>query len=132
MGIPRTRNAAWSRADGNTWSPSRMARTAAAMAGSSPRASGWNPARPARASCVSRSSSSRARTAWRWIATRSAMSGALYHGARRARPRLLGRPEARIAAVDESDFEGTLVLEQLAAVGSVEDFFDAVDSDDIE
>jgi hypothetical protein len=33
--------------------------------------------------------------------------------------------------VDESDFEGTLVLEQLAAVGEVEDFFDAVDSDDV-
>jgi iron uptake system EfeUOB component EfeO/EfeM len=34
--------------------------------------------------------------------------------------------------MDESDFEGTLVLEQLAAVGEVEDFFDAIDSDDIE
>jgi hypothetical protein len=34
--------------------------------------------------------------------------------------------------VDESDFEGTIVLEQLAAIGRVEDFFDAVDSDDIE
>jgi len=33
--------------------------------------------------------------------------------------------------MDESDFEGTLVLEQLAAVGRVEDFFDAIDSDDI-
>ena len=32
----------------------------------------------------------------------------------------------------ESDFEGTLVLEQLAAIGRVEDFFDAIDSDDIE
>jgi hypothetical protein len=32
--------------------------------------------------------------------------------------------------VDETDFEGTLVLEQLAAIGKVEDFFDAVDSDD--
>lgn len=32
----------------------------------------------------------------------------------------------------EEDFEGTLVLEQLAAIGGVEDFFDAVDSDDIE
>jgi hypothetical protein len=32
--------------------------------------------------------------------------------------------------VDERDFEGTLVLEQLAAIGRVEDFFDAVDSDD--
>ena len=34
--------------------------------------------------------------------------------------------------MDESDFDGTLVLEQLAAIGRVEDFFDAVDSDDIE
>ena len=32
--------------------------------------------------------------------------------------------------MDESDFEGTLVLEQLAAIGKVDDFFDAVDSDD--
>ena len=34
--------------------------------------------------------------------------------------------------MDESDFEGTLVLEQLAAIGCVEDFFDAIDSDDVE
>ena len=34
--------------------------------------------------------------------------------------------------MDESDFEGTLVLEQLAAIGRVEDFFDAIDSDDFE
>ena len=34
--------------------------------------------------------------------------------------------------MDEKDFEGTLVLEQLAAIGRVEDFFDAVDADDIE
>jgi hypothetical protein len=33
--------------------------------------------------------------------------------------------------MDESDFEGTLVLEQLAAVERVEDFFDAIDSDDV-
>jgi len=33
--------------------------------------------------------------------------------------------------MDEKDFEGTLVLEQLAAIGCVEDFFDAVDSDDV-
>jgi hypothetical protein len=33
--------------------------------------------------------------------------------------------------MDETDFEGTLVLEQLAAVGKVDDFFDAVDSDDV-
>jgi hypothetical protein len=33
--------------------------------------------------------------------------------------------------MDESDFEGTLVLEQLAAIDRVEDFFDAVDSDDV-
>lgn len=34
--------------------------------------------------------------------------------------------------MDENDFEGTLVLEKLAAIGLVEDFFDAIDSDDIE
>ena len=34
--------------------------------------------------------------------------------------------------MDETDFEGTLVLEQLAAIGKVEDFFDAVDSDDLD
>jgi predicted transcriptional regulator len=34
--------------------------------------------------------------------------------------------------MDETDFEGTLVLEQLAAIGKVEDFFDAVDSDDVQ
>jgi hypothetical protein len=34
--------------------------------------------------------------------------------------------------MDDTDFEGTLVLEQLAAIGKVEDFFDAVDSDDVE
>jgi len=34
--------------------------------------------------------------------------------------------------MDETDFEGTLVLEQLAAIGKVEDFFDAIDSDDFE
>jgi hypothetical protein len=32
--------------------------------------------------------------------------------------------------MDERDFEGTLVLEQLAEIGRVEDFFDAIDSDD--
>jgi hypothetical protein len=34
--------------------------------------------------------------------------------------------------MDEKDFEGTLVLEQLAAIGRVDDFFDAIDSDDVE
>ena len=34
--------------------------------------------------------------------------------------------------MDERDFEGTLVLEQLAAIGRVEDFFDAVDCDDVQ
>lgn len=34
--------------------------------------------------------------------------------------------------MDEKDFEGTLVLEQLAEIGRVEDFFDAVDSDDVQ
>ena len=31
--------------------------------------------------------------------------------------------------MDESDFEGTLVLEQLAASGKLDAFFDAVDGD---
>ena len=34
--------------------------------------------------------------------------------------------------MDEADFEGTLVLEQLAAIGKVEEFFDAIDADDVE
>jgi hypothetical protein len=33
--------------------------------------------------------------------------------------------------MDERDFEGTLVLEQLAAIGRVEEFFEAVDADDV-
>ncbi len=32
--------------------------------------------------------------------------------------------------MENPDFEGTLVLEQLAETGAVEDFFDAVDADD--
>jgi hypothetical protein len=34
--------------------------------------------------------------------------------------------------MDDTNFEGTLVLERLAAIGKVDEFFDAVDSDDIE
>lgn len=34
--------------------------------------------------------------------------------------------------MDETDFEGTLVLEQLAAIGKVDEFFEAVDADDME
>jgi hypothetical protein len=34
--------------------------------------------------------------------------------------------------MDETDFEGSLVLEQLAEIGKVEDFFDAIDSDDVD
>jgi hypothetical protein len=42
--------------------------------------------------------------------------------------------DSRIArrVVDEKDFEGTLVLEQLAAIGRVEEFFEAVDADDVQ
>lgn len=36
----------------------------------------------------------------------------------------------RMGQMDESDFDGTLVLEKLAAKELVEDFFDAVDADD--
>lgn len=32
--------------------------------------------------------------------------------------------------MEEGDFEGTLVLEKLAEIGKVEDFFAAIDSDD--
>lgn len=32
--------------------------------------------------------------------------------------------------MDESDFEGTVVLEKLAEIGKVDSFFDAIDSDD--
>ena len=39
------------------------------------------------------------------------------------------RPENN---VDEKDFEGTLVLEQLAAIGKLDDFFAAIDSDDVQ
>lgn len=34
--------------------------------------------------------------------------------------------------MDETDFEGTLVLEKLAEIDKVDSFFDAVDSDDFE
>jgi len=33
--------------------------------------------------------------------------------------------------MDDSDFEGTLVLEQLAAIGKVDEFFEAIDADDV-
>ena len=33
--------------------------------------------------------------------------------------------------MDEAGFEGTLVLEKLAAISKVEEFFEAVDSDDV-
>lgn len=34
--------------------------------------------------------------------------------------------------MDESDFEGTIVLEKLAEMGKVDDFFEAIDSDDFD
>lgn len=34
--------------------------------------------------------------------------------------------------MDDKDFEGTLVLEQLAAIGRIDDFFAAIDADDVE
>ena len=34
--------------------------------------------------------------------------------------------------MDESDFEGTVVLEALAEIGRVDDFFEAIDADDVE
>jgi hypothetical protein len=44
-------------------------------------------------------------------------------------PGTLGR---RDEGMDDTDFEGTLVLERLAAIDKVDEFFDAVDSDDVE
>jgi hypothetical protein len=44
----------------------------------------------------------------------------------------LGRPKARALEVDDTDFEGTHVLEKVAAIGVVEEFFDAIDADDVE
>jgi hypothetical protein len=41
------------------------------------------------------------------------------------------RTQAREMTMEETDFEGTLVLEQLAAVGKVEEFFEAIDADDV-
>lgn len=38
----------------------------------------------------------------------------------------------RLKLVDESDFEGTLVLEKLAEIGKIEAFFEAIDSDDFD
>lgn len=34
--------------------------------------------------------------------------------------------------MDDSDFEGTLVLEKLAEIDQLDEFFDAVDSDDFD
>lgn len=34
--------------------------------------------------------------------------------------------------MDDRDFEGTLVLEQLAAIDKVDDFFEAIDADDVQ
>ncbi len=33
--------------------------------------------------------------------------------------------------MDETDFEGTVVLEKLAAIGRLDEFFEAIDSDDV-
>lgn len=33
--------------------------------------------------------------------------------------------------MDEEEFDGTLVLEQLAAIGKLEAFFEAIDADDV-
>ena len=34
--------------------------------------------------------------------------------------------------MDEAHFEGSLVLEQMAAIGKLEEFFDAIDADDVQ
>lgn len=42
-------------------------------------------------------------------------------------------PHVRLyVRMNEESFEGTLVLEKLAEVGEVENFFDAIDSDDFQ
>ncbi len=33
--------------------------------------------------------------------------------------------------MDEKDFEGTVVLEKLAAIGRLDEFFEAIDADDV-
>lgn len=33
--------------------------------------------------------------------------------------------------MDDADFEGSLVLEQLAAIDRVDEFFEAIDADDV-
>ncbi|HUS27196.1 MAG TPA: hypothetical protein VMZ53_01770 [Kofleriaceae bacterium] len=35
-----------------------------------------------------------------------------------------------MSEIDETQFEGTLVLEQLAAIEKVDEFFEAIDADD--
>jgi hypothetical protein len=34
--------------------------------------------------------------------------------------------------MDDTDFEGTIVLEQLAAIDKVEEFYEAIDADDFD
>jgi len=34
--------------------------------------------------------------------------------------------------MDETELEGSLVLEQLAAIGKVDEFYEAIDADDIQ
>jgi hypothetical protein len=41
-------------------------------------------------------------------------------------------PRLEEKRMDETDFEGTLVLEQLAAIDKVDDFFEAIDADDFQ
>ena len=53
-------------------------------------------------------------------------------GGRHPRPATEGAGSPQGNVMDENDFEGTLVLEQLATIGRVDDFFDAIDSDDVE
>ena len=36
-----------------------------------------------------------------------------------------------MARMDERDFEGTIVLEKLAAIDRIDEFFEAVDADDV-
>ena len=37
---------------------------------------------------------------------------------------------AKDSIVNDDDFEGTLILEKLSEIGKIEEFYDAIDSDD--
>ena len=50
---------------------------------------------------------------------------------RAAAERVIVRRTRGDERMDDTDFEGTLVLERLAAIGRVDEFFEAIDADDV-